>query len=249
MMRVAIVIPALDEEATIADVVRELFAAVRALGDDVICIVCDNGSRDMTSQRAKDAGALVVTEPRRGYGRACLRALKETPDDVDIVVFADADGADDPQDVAALLEPLRRNADMVIGSRELGVRGGLVEKGALTTPQRAGNRLATTLLWLAYKQHATDLGPFRAINKRALDALRMDDEGFGWTIQMQARAARLGLRTVEVPVRYRRRRHGRSKVSGNLKASVQAGVIILATLARELHFRRGASPRPTGDLR
>jgi glycosyltransferase involved in cell wall biosynthesis len=232
-MRIAIVIPALDEEATIARVVTELCDAVRALADDVICIVCDNGSRDATSERAKAAGAIVVREDRRGYGRACLRALREVPSDVDVVLFADADGADDPQDVAALLEPLRRNADMVIGSRELGVRNGLVEEGALTTPQRAGNRLATTLLWLGYKQHATDLGPFRAIKKRALDALRMDDEGFGWTIQMQARAARMGLRTNEVPVRYRRRRHGRSKVSGDLKASIHAGVIILSTLLRE----------------
>jgi glycosyltransferase involved in cell wall biosynthesis len=241
-MRVACIIPALDEERSIGPVVQALCAALKARGHEALAIVADNGSRDGTAAAARAAGALVVEEPRRGYGAACLAALGALPVGVELVLFADGDGADDPGDVPALLGPLERGrADLVIGSRALGERFGLVEPGALAPAQRFGNRLATTLLRLMLLHHATDLGPFRALTREALAALRMDDQGFGWTAQMQARAARLGLRVAEVPVRYRRRRSGRSKVSGDLRASAQAGVVILTTLAREARAARAGA--------
>lgn len=236
--KVAIVIPALDEEATIGRVVTELCDAVRATGAEVVAFVVDNGSTDETAQRARAAGATIVPEPQRGYGRACLTGLSALPR-IDIVLFADGDGSDDPAFVAALLEPLcTGRADLVIGSRERGLQQGLVERGALAPAQRLGNKIASVALAVGYRQPTTDLGPFRAIDAHALASLKMDDQGFGWTVQMQARAARAGLRTVEVPVAYRRRRHGKSKVSGDVKASFQAGAIILWTLLREGVARR-----------
>lgn len=245
-LHLAVIIPALDEAGTIGTVVRELGAAVRALGHDVVVIVADNGSLDDTRSIAMREGATVVQEPARGYGAACLRALAALRDDVNVVLFADGDGACDPADVAALLQPIAKGrADLVIGSRSLGMRLGLVEDGALTRPQVFGNALATWILRVAYGHHASDLGPFRAITRAGLDAVRMDDRGFGWTVQMQARAAKAGLRVVEVPVHFRRRRAGRSKVSGDMRASVHAGVVILGTLARGLV----ASSGPHGDPR
>lgn len=255
-LHVAVIIPALDEAGSIGTVVRELAAAVRALGHEVTVVVGDNGSRDDTPAIAARAGALVVHEPARGYGAACLRALESVPPSCDVVLFADGDGACDPADVAALLAPLvKGRADLVIGSRTLGARLGLVEHDALTGPQVFGNALAALLLRVLYGHHASDLGPFRAITRAALDVVRMDDRGFGWTVQMQARAALAHLRVVEVPVHFRRRRTGRSKVSGDLVASAKAGVVILGTLARGLvasspshgdprSLRQGA---PSGD--
>jgi glycosyltransferase involved in cell wall biosynthesis len=234
-LHVAIVIPALDEAGAIGTVVRELAEAVRACGHDVTVVVGDNGSRDDTPSIAARAGAVVVHEPVKGYGAACLRALSALPDAVDTVLFADGDGACDPADVAALLAPIAKGrADLVIGSRTLGARLGLVEDDAMTAPQVFGNALATLLLRVLYGHHASDLGPFRAITRRALDVVSMDDRGFGWTVQMQARAARAHLRVAEVPVHFRRRRTGRSKVSGDLVGSARAGVVILGTLARGL---------------
>lgn len=238
-MRVAVVIPALDEEHSIGSVVSSLAAAVRAVGHESLVVVVDNGSRDGTVPVAAGAGAYVVHESKRGYGAACLAGLRSVgalPPDAapEVILFADGDGADHPDDVAALLEPLSRGrADLVIGSRALGERLGLVEPGSLTRPQRLGNALATTALRWLLLHHASDLGPFRAVRAAALRDLAMDDEGFGWTVQMQARAARRRLRVVEVPVRYRRRRTGQSKVSGDLRASAQAGVVILSTLCLE----------------
>jgi glycosyltransferase involved in cell wall biosynthesis len=239
-MHVAIVIPALDEEGSIGQVVRELQEAAvgcaDAGGERLLCtvIVGDNGSVDETAKRAREAGAVVVPAPRRGYGSACLAALAALPSDAGLVLFADGDGADDPRDVPALLQPLLAGAaDLVIGSRALGEARGLVEPGALTVPQRFGNRLATTLLRGLFGVTTTDLGPFRALRREALDALAMDDPDFGWTMQMQARAAARGLRSVDVPVRYRRRRTGRSKVAGDLKGSALAGGIILRTVLFE----------------
>lgn len=234
-LHVAVIIPALDEAGSIGAVVHELSEAVRALGHDVIVVVGDNGSRDDTPSIAVREGAVVVHEPAKGYGAACLRALSAIPDACDVVLFADGDGACDPADVAALLAPIvKGRADLVIGSRTLGARLGLVEEGALTAPQVFGNALATLLLRVLYGHHASDLGPFRAITRAALDVVRMDDRGFGWTVQMQARAALAHLRVVEVPVHSRRRRTGRSKVSGDLVGSAKAGVVILGTLARGL---------------
>jgi glycosyltransferase involved in cell wall biosynthesis len=244
-VNVTVIIPALNEEASIGRVVTELRAAMDAAGHRCEVIVGDNGSTDATAARAEAAGARVAHASRRGYGTACLAAMAVMGADCDAVLFADGDGADDPVDVGPLLAPLARDeADLVIGSRSLGERLGMAEAGSLTAPQRFGNQLATTLLRWIYGVHFTDLGPFRAIRKDALDALAMDDPDFGWTVQMQARAARLKLRVRDVAVHYRRRREGVSKVSGNLKGSVMAGSIILRTLATET--RRPASERLKG---
>jgi glycosyltransferase involved in cell wall biosynthesis len=241
-MRLAIVIPALDEEATIGHVIGSL-ARELASRVDVVVLVADNGSLDRTKEEAERAGALVVSEPRRGYGSACLAAISALPPDVDIVVFADADGADDPRDLVRLVTPvLRGTSDLVVGSRLLGEKLGLVEPGALHGAPRWGNRLASFLLRHVFGAAATDLGPFRAISRGGLARLSMDDRGFGWTVQMQARAARLGLRLREIPVRYRQRKSGRSKISGSWIASARAGVVILAVIAREA---RRAAERAT----
>jgi len=236
-VKVGVIIPALDEEGAIGGVVAGLIDVVKDGGHDVVVVVVDNGSKDHTSAVAAAAGAVVVHEPQKGYGRACLAGMAVLKDlGVDVVVFADGDGSDDPRFVPALLRPVEEDrADLVIGSREKGLRLGLVEQGSLTRPQRFGNQLAGRLLALGYGQPTSDLGPFRAIRASSLSRLEMDDLNFGWTVQMQARAARRGLRTAEVAVAYRRRRTGRSKVSGDLKGSVQAGVIILRTLWREAH--------------
>lgn len=232
--RLSVIIPALDEEESIAGTVGGLTDALQAQGLPFEIIVANNGSTDATAEVARRAGAVVVDAPIRGYGAACLAGIDALRDDCTIVLFADGDGADDPQDLAALLKPLLRGQkDMTIGSRAMGAHLNLNEPGALTAPQRFGNRLSCTLIRLFFGVGYTDLGPFRAITRDALDRLRMDDENFGWTVQMQARAARLGLRVADVPVHYRRRVAGQSKVSGNVKGSVLAGTIILRTVGRE----------------
>ena len=227
---VAVVIPALDEEAAVGGVVSTL--PRDACGIDEV-VVCDNGSRDRTAEVARQAGATVVAAPRRGYGSACLaglahlRARPGGPPDV--VVFVDADGSDRPDELPLLLAPLVAGAaDLVIGSRALG----RAEPGALTPPQLFGNRLAAFLLRARFGVTTTDLGPFRAVRWAALERLALRDPGYGWTVEMQARAARLGLVTVEVPVTYRRR-IGRSKISGTVRGVIGAGTKILWTIARE----------------
>jgi glycosyltransferase involved in cell wall biosynthesis len=219
-MRVVAIIPALDEEATVGDVV----CGLRRVGADRVVVV-DNGSSDRTAARAAAAGAVIVAESRRGYGAACHAGLAAARD-ADLIVFADADGSDDPADVPRLLAPLRRGeADLAIGSR---VRR--ASSGALTTAQRLGNWLAGRLLSRWFGLPSTDLGPLRAIRAEALARIGMRDRGFGWTVEMQARAAQLGLRVVEVDVAYRPRRGGRSKISGTVRGSARAGVTILWTL-------------------
>lgn len=189
----------------------------------------DNGSTDGTARVARDHGAAVLDEPRRGYGRACLRAIAELPAGTDTVVFMDADGSDDPREARNLLEPIEQGrADIVLGSREMGRR----ESGSLTKHQRFGNALATWLIHLLHGHRYTDLGPFRAIRASSLASLGMRDPDYGWTIEMQIKALRAGLRVMEVPVSYRKRRAGVSKVSGNLWGSFAAGVKILWTIAR-----------------
>jgi glycosyltransferase involved in cell wall biosynthesis len=191
-------------------------------------IVADNGSRDRTAEIARQAGATVVSEPQRGYGAACLRALANLPPETDTVVFMDADSSDDPCEAVSLLEPiLKGRADFVLGSRTLGK----AEKGSLQPHQRFGNALATFLIRVLFGYRYTDLGPFRAIRLDALRTLDMRDRNYGWTIEMQIKAVRQKLRIVEVPVSYRNR-IGVSKVSGNLKASVLAGIKILWTVFR-----------------
>ncbi len=220
-MKVAAVIPALDEERGLARTLGELS---RAMSLDVI--VGDNGSRDRTAEVAREHGARVVEVGRRGYGAACAGALAALDDDVEIVLFLDADGSDDPFEAAALLSPIERGeADLVIGSR---VR---LERGALTLQQRAGNRLAVFLIARLFGHRYTDLGPFRAIRRSLLDQIAMRDRAYGWTVEMQVRALQLGARVHEVPVSYRRRL-GRSKISGTVRGVAAAGWCILSTIAR-----------------
>jgi glycosyltransferase involved in cell wall biosynthesis len=189
-------------------------------------VVGDNGSTDSTAEVAARHGATVVVEPRRGYGSACLRALGLLHDLAGdgLVVFMDADGSDDPTELPLVLDPLATGAaDVVIGSRVLGHS----EPGALTPVQRFGNTLTCSLIRLFWGVRFTDLGPFRAITKDALDRLEMRDPDFGWTIELQVKAVQRGLRVVEVPVSRRVRRAGESKVSGNLRGSYLAGKRIL----------------------
>lgn len=223
------VIPALDEEASLPLVLADLPAR-----EELQVVVCDNGSTDRTAELARAAGAIVVAEPRRGYGQACLTALAEVrargPGERDIVVFLDADYSDDPKELPLLLAPLERDeADLVLGSRVLGER----EPGALLPHQRWGNALAGVCIRLATGVRFTDLGPFRAIRWGALESLGMQDRAFGWTVEMQLEAASRGLRCVEVPVSYRRR-VGESKISGTVRGSVLASATILGILGRWL---------------
>ena len=222
MPSLAVLIPALDEEQAIAQV---LAAIPPGLAQEVV--VVDNGSTDRTAEVARSWGARVVSEPRRGYGQACLSGLAALGR-VDIVVFLDGDYSDYPEDMPHLLEPiLRGEADLVIGSRVLGER----QPGALLPQQRLGNALATWMIRLLFGVRYTDLGPFRAIRSEALERLQMQDRNYGWTVEMQVKAARAGLRLAEAPVRYRRRL-GASKISGTLRGSLRAGYKIIATILR-----------------
>lgn len=236
-MTFAILIPALDEEGALARVLADLPRA----GDTVpladggsmtlVCIVVvDNGSRDRTAQVARDAGAEVVPEPRRGYGQACLAGLawlaKSPPD---VVVFLDADHSDDPRELPLVLAPIAAGrADLVIGSRVLGAR----EPGAFTAVQAFGNRLSAWLMKWLWGASFTDLGPFRAIAWEVLTRLRMRDRDYGWTVEMQTRALQQRVDSTEVAVSYRRRRLGRSKITGTFRGILGAGTKILWTIAR-----------------
>lgn len=220
-MRIAVVIPALDEERSIGVVLDEID---RQLVSEVV--VGDNGSRDATARIAAAHGARVVIVPERGYGAACAGALEALSPQAELVVFVDGDGSDDLSEMPRLVEPiLRGRADLVIGSRTLGT----VEPGALSPQQRFGNWLATRLIRRFYGQRYTDLGPFRAIRRDLLDRLQMRDRRYGWTAEMQIRALQLGARVVEVPVRYRKR-IGRSKISGTVSGVLKAGFWILYTI-------------------
>lgn len=219
---VGVVIPTRNEAAALPQVLAAIPPWVSAV------VVADHRSSDGTPDIARRFGAVVVDEPRPGYGRACLSALAALPP-VDVVVFLDGDASDHPGEMAGLVEPIARGeADFVLGSRVLGAR----ERGALTPQQVFGNWLACTLIRFIWGARFTDLGPFRAIRRDALDALAMADENYGWTVEMQVKAARAGLRCRELPAAYRRR-IGVSKVSGTVSGSVKAGVKILWVIARE----------------
>ena len=221
-MRIAVIVPALDEEAAIGGVVA---AVPRVLADQII--VVDNGSTDRTAEVARAAGATVVREPMRGYGAACL-AGASAAQDADVMVFLDGDGSDDPGEMRSVLQPIMEGrADLVIGSR---TRGG-AEEGALTPHQRFGNALVTTMLRALYGLKLSDFGPFRAIRAPVLRDLRMEHRTYGWPVEMIAKAAKKGYRVVEVPVSCRRR-IGRSKVAGTLKGSLLAGYHLLFTTFR-----------------
>lgn len=219
-MVVSVIIPARNEAEALGRVLKEL---PRPLVHDVI--VVDNGSTDATAEVARHAGARVVAEPIAGYGRACLAGMAALEASVDVVAFMDADYSDYPEELSKLLAPIKEgHADLVIGSRTA-----CAQKGSLTLQQRFGNWLACRLMRLFFDAHYTDLGPFRAITRKALDGLSMRDQAFGWTVEMQAKAAMAELRVAEVPVQYRRR-IGRSKISGTIRGTVYAGAAIISTI-------------------
>ncbi len=221
---VSVVIPCLNEEEPIAGVVAE----VMAQGVDEV-IVVDNGSTDATAARALAAGARVVSESRRGYGRACATGLATVRSDADIVCFLDGDGSDVPPFLADVVAPVAKGeADFVMGSRLRGRR----EAGSMTPQQLVAGHLAGVLVRLVYGVRFTDMSPFRAMRVAELRALGMSEVTYGWNLEMQMRAAAAGLRILEVPVDHRCRRGGVSKVSGNLAAGLSAAWKITTTFLR-----------------
>jgi glycosyltransferase involved in cell wall biosynthesis len=222
--RISVIIPALNEEEPIADVVRGCLAT--GLPSEVI--VVDNGSSDRTAARAQEAGARVVPAPR-GYGRACAAGVAALATGCEIVVFLDGDGSDCPELMDRLVRPIVDNThDFVIGSRTRGER----ESGSMNAQQIFAGYLAGWLIRPLYRVRYTDMCPFRAIRRDALDRLGMKEQTYGWNLEMQMRAARGGLRILEVPVNHRCRTGGESKVSGTLRGTFVAGARILATLVR-----------------
>jgi len=219
---IKVVIPARNEVQAIGKVINAIPPNI----DEII--VADNGSTDGTSEAARAAGGKTVFVEIPGYGRACLAGI-EAAKDYDIIVFLDGDASDYPEDMNKLLDPIiSGEKDFIVGTR----LNPALESGALTVQQRFGNRLACFLMRLFWKSTFTDLGPFRAITKEALDGLNMQALTFGWTVEMQVRALKQGLRYGEVPVRYRPR-IGKSKISGTLSGVVLAGYYILGTIFKE----------------
>jgi glycosyltransferase involved in cell wall biosynthesis len=228
--KIAVIIPALNEEKTIALVLNDI---PKDLVDEVVVI--DNGSSDRTAEIAKEKGATVLSETRRGYGYPCLRGIEYLKSKgPDVVVFVDANYSDHPAEIGRLVEPIiREDYDLVLGSRILGN----VEKGALRLPVRFGNLLATVLIRLLYRHRYTDVGPFRAIKFRKLLQLDMHDN-LGWTVEMQVKAVKAGFKILEVPVSYRKGT-GKSKITGNVKGIAKVGYRIIRAVFRNLFF----SPR------
>jgi len=232
--RVTVIIPAYNEQEALPQVLRDLPPVGRV-------IVANNASTDQTAEVAVAGGTLVVDELRRGYGSACLAGLGELKrliaagaEAPEIVVFLDADYSDHPEQLTELVEPIFQDrADFVLGSRILGER----QAGAMPPQSLYGNRLACGLMRLLFGVRYTDLGPFRAIRYPDLIRLEMSDTNFGWTVEMQIKAAKAGLRTLELPVRYRRR-IGTSKISGTVRGTISAGTKILYTIAKYGFWKR-----------
>ncbi len=224
MPETAVILPVLNEADAIGHVIRDI---PDTIADHII--VVNNGSTDKTARVAAEAGATVLTEERRGYGWACLRGIQYvTPLEPDIVVFLDGDYSDHPEEMTELVAPIVEDGcDFVVGSRILGN----AEPGALLPQARIGNRVACTLMRWIWDGRFTDLGPFRAIRYEKLLELEMQDKTFGWTIEMQIKALRHGLRYTEVPVSYRKR-IGTSKVTGTLSGTLQASAKILWTIGK-----------------
>ncbi|MGH9869369.1 MAG: glycosyltransferase family 2 protein [Candidatus Polarisedimenticolia bacterium] len=248
-LRVAVILPALNEEMSLPRVLqalRELAAGPLAASGSATAVlsrvvVSDNGSTDATARIAREAGATVVTETKRGYGRACLAGIAAlAPDPPDIVAFLDADFSDDPARLRDLVAPIvTGECDFVLGSRRLGD----ADPGAVPAHARWGNDVSVALIRMLYGHRYTDLGPFRALRYEALQSLGMKDPTFGWTAEMQVKALRAGLRVREVPVPYRQR-IGRSKISGTVSGTIKAGTKILWTIARlRLERRQVTSDR------
>ncbi len=225
-MKFAVIIPAFNEEKSIHLVISDI---PKQLVDEII--VVNNNSSDKTAEVAESSGATVLYEQLMGYGAACLKGieyLKKNP--VDIVIFLDGDFSDHPAEMEKLLSPIiNSDFDFVLGSRVLGNR----EKGSLPIQSRVGSVIAGFLINIFWKVKYTDLGPFRAIKFNKLISLNMKDKWFGWTVEMQIKAAKQKLKILEVPVSYRKR-IGKSKVTGTIKGSFMAGVIILKTIFVEL---------------
>jgi len=228
---IGVVIPALDEASAIAKVIGDIPRWVDRI------VVADNGSSDGTVGIAREHGATVVVEPVPGYGAACLKGIAAIGD-VDVIVFLDGDYSDHPDQMDRLVDPVvDGSADLVIGSRV----AGNADPGSLTLPQRFGNRLACFLMRRIWRARFTDLGPFRAIRRSALERIGMQDRAFGWTVEMQIRAVEAGLATHEVPVDYRPR-IGTSKISGTIRGTVMAGTTILRIIAMSALRRWMKSP-------
>lgn len=228
MKKTVVIIPALNEERSIGQVIGDI---PRDLVTEIV--VVDNGSTDSTAQIASDSGATVIDEERRGYGQACLAGIsyiKNSSYVPDIIVFLDGDYSDYPQEMKDLISPITEDGyDLVIGSRTIGER----QKGALLPQALVGNYVATRLIKLFYGVSFTDLGPFRAIRYDKLLSLGMRDRTYGWTVEMQIKAAKKGLRCAEVPVSYRKR-IGTSKITGTIAGSFMAGVKIIWMIFRQL---------------
>ena len=235
-MDVSVILPALNEEATVGMVVEHL----RRAGSYEM-IVVDNGSCDRTSQVAAASGATVVQEPRRGYGAACLAGVRAATGTV--LCFMDADGSFEAGDIPSLVTPIMESrAELVLGSRALA--GGTA--GAVLAHQRMGNLLATWLLRACCGLHVTDLGPFRAVRRSALRRLQMSEMTYGWPIEMMIKAHRMGFRVVEVPVFCHPRAGGQSKVSGTIKGSLLAGFHIVKVIIRHRAWRIGGDAEEDG---
>jgi glycosyltransferase involved in cell wall biosynthesis len=225
--RISVIIAALNEEATIASVVRGLRHELGGLMRE--CIVVDNGSTDGTRAEATNAGARVVSEPRRGYGRACATGVEQSDPRSAVLVFLDGDGSDVPAEIPALAaQIIGGDYDFAIGSRIRGQR----EKGSLLASQVLAAYLFGAVIRLRYRVRYTDMGPMRAISRDALARLRMTEMTYGWNLEMQVKAAAMKLRTVEVPVAYRRRQGGESKVAGSLEGSIRAASRLTQVMLR-----------------
>lgn len=232
--RVGVVIPALNEEISLRQLLPRL--ADYRLGQ---IVVGDNGSTDRTAAVASENGCTVVYESKRGYGAACWAAMQALRSDIDVVLFLDADCSDDLTRLPDIVGPVfRGEADLVIATRDAAT----VEKGAMTPQQRMGNWLAVTLIRLRWGFRYRDLGPFRAVDRAALDRIGMRDRAFGWTVEMQVRAIQEGLRIRQVSVRYKRR-IGKSKIAGTIRGSIKAGYWILYTIFRNWRAPRRNRPR------
>lgn len=221
-MNISVIIPAFNEEQSIAKVIEHISK------DNVSeIVVVDNNSSDSTAEMAKAAGATVLFEKYKGYGAACLKGIDYLKTkSTNIVVFLDGDYSDYPEELINLIQPIINNEhDFVLGSRVLGER----EKGALPVQSRIGSLIAGALINIFWKVRYTDLGPFRAISFDKLLSLNMQDKWFGWTVEMQIKAAKANFKILEVPVKYRKR-IGKSKVTGTVKGSIMAGIIILKTI-------------------
>jgi glycosyltransferase involved in cell wall biosynthesis len=229
-MRLGIVVPALNEEASVGSVVERIFRSAEPLGSFRV-VVCDNHSSDGTAEAALNAGAEVVETKTRGYGSACLRAIEELDDWPDVLVFMEADGSSRPEELVSLIEPIQTGwADLVLGSRPF--------SPAMTLVQRWGTRLAVSLVNLRWRSSFRDMGPFRCIKLDTYRRLGMRDRTWGWTIEMQILSVLEGVRILEVPVAWEHRIAGRSKISGTLLGVLRAGTRILWTVGKYSLRRR-----------